>query len=970
MLDVTKCFELNAHLNSDKIDIAVLNETWLKKSILDNEVFPAAQYKVFRRDRTAWSHPPDILNPKRFRRNGGGVMIAVRNDLDITSREIKLPSGTELLAVEFTTASGIKFIVCTCYRVGTLGMENHDKIVAALKTLSKRKKLSKIFVLGDFNLKNVDWSTLESSTPIEQSFVDSFVDLGLVQCISQPTHQKGNILDLLLTNSESSLHNLQVLDKDCICRSDHFPIKFDIKIKVCKRKQAKRVCYNFKKANWDRLNLDLCHTDWNAMLNRCEPELGWRIFKHRLFELANRHIPKAAVKSEGQPPWFDSECFEACRDKERLRAQYKQSKNVSDGLKFSIARKEFKKLMSQKMRDNLYSDDSDNHDLITKKFWSHVKTTSNSQRIPEFVTYNNSTIRSCPQDQAELFNSFFYEQFSDESLYNVDIDFSDDCRFDIDFNPTRVQNLLEKINSNKAHGPDGIHGKLLKKCAVGLAYPLSLLYKISYNTGILPEEWKLAHVVPIFKKGNKHEVENYRPISLTCLVMKIMERILKDEMLKHVGSLIDSRQHGFLAKKSCTTNLVGLCDSLALSLNENICSDVIYFDFAKAFDSVNHDLILHKLKNKFNVDGRLLKFMVSYLRDRQQRVIIGNKISTSKGAKSGVPQGSILGPLLFVLFINDITDGVSPGTNLSMYADDTKISRPIVDESDMIALQRDIDYLHDWSLRNKMKFHPHKCKVLSVNGKIPNPLLSVLPFTHFTYTLGEDPLDEVSSEKDLGVMVNSPLEWNEQCDQIYSRANQKLGLMKRTCHFVYDQTRRRILYMALVRSQFEHCSVIWRPLTKTKTTKLENLQKRAIKWILFEENISYASITSYIQKCRHLNILPLAVRFDFLDILFFYKVVTGLVPVELPCYLVPYSGNTRLRHSHLDHLCLVSTVSPRTTTNALAQGFFYRTHTKWNNLPLEVRELATLSEFKAKLLKFLWDNVLSELDEMLDEDYS
>ena len=137
----------------------------------------------------------------------------------------------------------------------------------------------------------------------------------------------------------------------------------------------------------------------------------------------------------------------------------------------------------------------------------------------------------------------------------------------------------------------------------------------------------MGHVVPIFKKGNKHEVSNYRPISLTSLVMKTFERIIKDELLKHVHRFIDNRQHGFLAQKSCTTNLVGLCNSLALLLNGNIHSDVVYFDFAKAFDSVNHDIILYKLKTKFNVDGRLLKFLLNYLKDRQQCVVIGNRFS-------------------------------------------------------------------------------------------------------------------------------------------------------------------------------------------------------------------------------------------------------------------------------------------------------------------------------------------------------
>ncbi|MCP4490451.1 MAG: reverse transcriptase family protein, partial [Gammaproteobacteria bacterium] len=306
---------------------------------------------------------------------------------------------------------------------------------------------------------------------------------------------------------------------------------------------------------------------------------------------------------------------------------------------------------------------------------------------------------------------------------------------------------MTKINSNKAHGPDGIHGKLLKNCAVGLAYPLSLLFNLCYNTGSLPEEWKLGHVVPIFKKGNKHDVCNYRPISLTSLVAKTLERILKEELLAHVHHHIDKKQHGFLPNKSCTTNLVGLCDSLALSLNENIRTDVIYFDFAKAFDSVNHDIILHKLKSKFGIDGRLLKFLANYLRDRQQCVLVGGKLSSSLNVRSGVPQGSILGPILFVLFINDISDGISPETKLSLYADDTKIWRPILTGSDTNRLQKDIEYLYDWSLRNKMKFHPDKCKVLSVTGKLSETLqlLSVLPFYNFIYSLGGESIDYVES---------------------------------------------------------------------------------------------------------------------------------------------------------------------------------------------------------------------------------
>ena len=443
---------------------------------------------------------------------------------------------------------------------------------------------------------------------------------------------------------------------------------------------------------------------------------------------------------------------------------------------------------------------------------------------------------------------------------------------------------------------------------------------------------------------------------------------MKDEILAHVHQYINEKQHGFLPRKSCSTNLIGLCDSLAITLNDNITTNIIYFDFAKAFDSVNHDLILHKLKNKFKIEGRLLKFLTEYLRDRQQRVLIGGKLSSSQNAKSGVPQGSILGPILFVLFINDISDGISPETHLSLYADDTKIWRRILTESDINRLQKDIEYLHDWALRNKMKFHPDKCKVLSVTAKSPETsLLSVLPFFRFIYSLGGELLDYVESEKDLGVIVTSNFDWTEQCAKVLSKANQKLGMSKRNCHFVIDENRRRVLYLTLVRSLFEHCSVIWRPVTKTLINKFESLQKRAIKWILREECVSYSSET-YILKCKQLNIMPIADRFDFLDLIFFFKVVKGLVPVELPPYLTLYQGNTRLRSSHLDKLCYISSLSPRSATNAFAKSFFFRTHSKWNHIPLAIREAENITQFKSQLTEHMWKNIVSETQNELSDD--
>ena len=256
---------------------------------------------------------------------------------------------------------------------------------------------------------------------------------------------------------------------------------------------------------------------------------------------------------------------------------------------------------------------------------------------------------------------------------------------------------------------------------------------------------------------------------------------------------INRKQHGFLPQKSCTTQMIPFFDSLVLTINDMSSTDVIYFDFAKAFDSVSHDIILHKLKYQFNIDGKLLKFLVNYLQDRKQSVLIGDSRSEILPVISGVPQGSILGPLLFVLFINDITDNISPGTEIALYADDTKIWRTIHGYADQQLLQNDINTVYSWSINNKMNFHPDKCKVLTVtNCKRPtHRQLYTLPCDRFAYCLDGTCLEYVDSEKDLGVHIASNLSWKEHIYYLCSKANRMLGLVQRTCSFVKDSSQSR-----------------------------------------------------------------------------------------------------------------------------------------------------------------------------------
>ena len=213
--------------------------------------------------------------------------------------------------------------------------------------------------------------------------------------------------------------------------------------------------------------------------------------------------------------------------------------------------------------------------------------------------------------------------------------------------------------------------------------------------------------------------------------------------------------------------MVPFIHDISLTLDNKSKTGIIYFDFVKAFDSVSHDIILRKLKNDFNVDGLMLQFIRSYLQGRQQQVVIGGVASSKLPVISGVPQGSILGPLLFVLFINDMFSCVSPGTNISLYADDSKIWREIILSSDHFTQQSDINKLHQWSVDNKMKFHPSKCKALAVTYQ--NNILHNLPFTIFQYKLHNTFIEYVRSQVDLGIIVSSKLLWTEQCTK--SRTN-------------------------------------------------------------------------------------------------------------------------------------------------------------------------------------------------------
>ena len=325
-----------------------------------------------------------------------------------------------------------------------------------------------------------------------------------------------------------------------------------------------------------------------------------------------------------------------------------------------------------------------------------------------------------------MFNTFFTKVFSnpdsptDEHALPPSPDI--DCMPPIKVGRAGVLKLLLNIKDNKATGPDGLPGDLLKICAHEIADVYTLLFQASLNQGHLPSDWKRANIVPVFKKGDRGRVENYRPISLTSVSSKILEHIIHSSIMDHLElhSLLNDNQHGFRQKRSCETQLIITANDFSRCLNKHEQIDAVLLDFSKAFDKVDHKILLSKL-SRLGIGESLCQWIRSFLSGRSQTVLVEGSSSKSSPVLSGVPQGTVLGPLLFLAYINDINTHLSEGTKIRLFADDSLLYRTIRTKEDSDILQQDLNTLQAWESANKMEFHPDKCQVLRITKKL-NPI--------------------------------------------------------------------------------------------------------------------------------------------------------------------------------------------------------------------------------------------------------
>jgi hypothetical protein len=535
---------------------------------------------------------------------------------------------------------------------------------------------------------------------------------------------------------------------------------------------------------------------------------------------------------------------------------------------------------------------------------------------------------------ANLFNNYFGSVFTEDDGLLPDIaNRSEKDTFidSVDFSVEAVRKCLSRLKPSTSYGPDGVPNVLLKKLANFICVPLSYIFDASFKSNCLPQQWLQAFVTPVFKKGVTSDPNNYRPISLTCSCCRVMERIINCRLINYLleHQFITRHQHGFLRKHSTCSNLLETVNDWSIALDRHLITDAVYIDFQKAFDSVSHPKLISKLES-YNITGDLLSWITAFLTNRTQRVKIGNSLSECIAITSGVPQGSVLGPTLFLLYINDLADCfVDLDCTVKLYADDAKLYSSFRLNKCCPDLTFALDRLTLWSNKWQLKIAIQKC----VTHRIGSRRLKNI--TDYSYSLNNVQLDWSLCTRDLGITMDTSLEFDKHIAKIVHTAHVRANLILKT--FVSRDSKLLIkAFVTYVRPLLEYCAPVWSPFRVGLIKKVEAVQRRFTKRIVGLHKYSYSV------RLQLLCLDALQIRRIKLDLILCYSIIRGFVCINVTNFFkILHDGRTRGHNFkiHKQPCCL----------EVRKHSFSYRVVDIWNSLPQDVVNADNTGIFKKRL---------------------
>ena len=913
-----KRFEFWSLVDAVKPDIIFGCETWLNPAKLNGEFMPGG-YNVYRRDR----------------RDGyGGVILCIHNSLN--SHQIDIDTATDFVAAKIVMGNQ-DVVVASLYRPTNNDEVYMEDLTQSISNLCQANPDAAIWISGDINLPDIVWEThsIAKSPAYKISINESCLNLldrsGLQQMVDFPT-RFANTLDVVLTNRPSLITNCCSLP----ALSDHDVVFAEVNVRAIRRKPVRRKILLWNKADLDviRDRVDKVSSDLTSKYSSSTPvEIIADALQKDLDQIIDECVPSKFSSTRFNQPWFNTSTKRILRRKSRAFRKARRTNKDRDWNRFRRLKKEAqltcRKAYNKFTYDILHSDPGCKRN---KKLGALIKSKrcDNTGVAP---LKEGGFLHSDPIAKANILNRQFTSVFStDDGSPLPDLpDVQHHPMDDITVCQNGVTKLLRNLKPFTATGPDGIPTKLLKEAAEEVSPAVTLLFQASISQGRVPPQWKKANIVPLFKKGSRSSPANYRPISLTSVLCKLCEHIIHCSIIRHLSAneILSDAQHGFRKRRSCDTQLIVTIEDLAKGIEEKSQTDVILLDYEKAFDKVSHRHLLAKV-NHYGIQGSTFRWISDFLHSRSQVVLVDGQKSMETNVTSGVPQGSVLGPLLFLIFINDLPECVTSSTT-RLFADDSILYRRISSRADAESLQKDLDALQDWESKWLMRFNASKCQVLQItNKRDPVPA---------TYTVHGQVLDVVDSAKYLGVHLDKQLNFNTHVNAITRKANGTRAFLSRNIMHCSQQLK-ETAYTTYVRPTVEFACSAWDPYTQRNIKKIEQVQRSAARFI-FGDFQRTSSVTNMVSS---LNWTSLEDRRRQSRIIMLYKIHHDLVDIKSKDYLTPYSSSTR-GHSSKYHI-------PQSRSSVYSSSFFPRTIKEWNKLPFDPAEFSSLDAFKAVLREY------------------